>query len=366
MGNLSLSTRKSSQVSLPCTIEQTCRLASHRMECREKGSACVASEVFSIGLFGKSKVLGLDSTSLQLCPGGSHTLSSGHVQEASWNNAWDSKQFHSSILSLTALLASDVKISRCSWCVLWLKAKNCGLFSHVASTPPQGLSQPMMPLQRSPICLCFLVAFLLGFLWNVVRGYQCHKFTNWNQKKIEKAWQRPNTERATRSQKMGGKYKKDRKRNICATLHHSGRFRHLHIASKEIRPTPRNCLGGCIFAILSFSLLLGWYRILSLVQSQISNQLSRSLMTCFEKPGAGIYHHTTRMTHTGLSNSDSHCTHPTIISLTWHNSQLARFKCFNYTRLLNAAAATAQTEMESDHFFSLPAPLLDPDTGRPW
>ena len=167
--------------------------------------------------------------------------------------------------------------------------------------------------------------------------------------------------------KNGGEYKNDQKRNICATLHHSGRFRHLD-TSKEIRLTPRNCLGGCIFAILSFSLLLGWYRILSL-QSQISNQLSRSLIydVFWEARCWNLSSHDTHDTHdTGLSNSDSHCTHPTIISLTWHNSQLARFKCFNYTRLLNAAAATAQTEMESDHFFSLPAPLLDPDTGRPW
>lgn len=45
MGNLSLSTRKSSQVSLPCTIEQICRLASdHPTECPENGSACVASQ----------------------------------------------------------------------------------------------------------------------------------------------------------------------------------------------------------------------------------------------------------------------------------------------------------------------------------
>lgn len=75
---------------------------------------------------------------------------------------------------------------------------------------------------------------------------------------MEKSWQRP---------------------NLLQIQADSGTYTLQIIASKdsrEIRPTPRSCLGGCIFAI-SFCLLGLWYRILSLsLQSQIS-QISSAL-----------------------------------------------------------------------------------------
>ena len=166
---------------------------------------------------------------------------------------------------------------RCDW------RQNCGLFSQVASIPPQHLSLPMMPVEVSNM----LFGLLFTGLASECGAWLCHKFTSWNQKMIEESWQRPNL---LQIQADSGTY----------TLQIIGSK-----DSKEIRPTPRSCLGGCIFAI-SFCLLGLWYRILSLsLQSQISQISSISSKTLrvawesmtFEKPSAIITWHSWHAWH---------------------------------------------------------------------
>ena len=188
MGNLSLSTRKSSQVSLPCTIEQICRLASdHPTECPENGSGCLGVLLLkAIQLLDcfwtfrkfqdckecvrqvQSTITPLNSTaSLQLCPGGSHTLSSGrtckkHLQTLHGIQSI-SKPFRvhpEAILSLSALLASDyIKISRsCSWCALWLKAKLWLIQS-------SGFNSSSTSISTDDACRSLQHAFWAAFYW---------------------------------------------------------------------------------------------------------------------------------------------------------------------------------------------------------
>ena len=73
----------------------------------------------------------------------------------------------------------------------------------------------------------------------------------------------------------------------------------------------------------------------------------------------------TRMTQaSAILTPTAHIRPSSVWPGTIHN--LLVLQMFQLHKAPDTTAATAQTEMESDHFFSLPAPVLDPDTGRPW